>query len=128
MDPKRQFWEESFQHCLQFDRKHVYQRFMTGEGRWHNKHEADAPPRRIPRKHIESLDQPVLHANGELWELDIEDEQAQQALLSVEQNDLALLILHLPEKLNAIIWLIFWERRTEKAPAPTLALTDHTRH
>src|SRR5260370_19104788 len=73
MDTKRQFWEESFQHCLQFERKHVYQAFMTREGRWHNQHEADAPTRRIPRKHIESLDQPVLHANGEMWELDIEN-------------------------------------------------------
>ncbi len=127
MDTKRQFWEESFQHCLQFERKHVYQAFMTREGRWHNQHEADAPTRRIPRKHIESLDQPVLHANGEMWELDIEDEQAQQALLSVEQNDLALLILHLPEKLKSIIWLIFWEGRTEKDAARILGITDRTR-
>ena len=126
MDTKRQFWEESFQHCLQFERKHVYQAFMTREGRWHNQHEADAPTRRIPRKHIESLDQPVLHANGEMWELDIEDEQAQQALLSVEQNDLALLILHLPEKLKSIIWLIFWEGRTEKDAARILGITDRT--
>lgn len=126
MDTKRQFWEESFQHCLQFERKHVYQAFMTREGRWHNQHEADAPTRRIPRKHIESLDQPVLHANGEMWELDIEDEQAQQALLSVEQNDLALLILHLPEKLKSIIWLIFWEGRTEKDIAQILGITDRT--
>jgi len=126
MDTKRQFWEESFQHCLQFERKHVYQTFMTREGRWHNQHEADAPTRRIPRKHIESLDQPVLHANGEMWELDIEDEQAQQALLSVEQNDLALLILHLPEKLKSIIWLIFWEGRTEKDAARILGITDRT--
>jgi len=126
MDTKRQFWEESFQHCLQFERKHVYQAFMTREGRWHNQHEADAPTRRIPRKHIESLDQPVLHTNGEMWELDIEDEQAQQALLSVEQNDLALLILHLPEKLKSIIWLIFWEGRTEKDAARILGITDRT--
>jgi DNA-directed RNA polymerase specialized sigma24 family protein len=100
---------------------------MTREGRWHNQHEADAPTRRIPRKHIESLDQPVLHANGEMWELDIEDEQAQQALLSVEQNDLALLILHLPEKLKSIIWLLFWEGRTEKDAARILGITDRTR-
>ena len=126
MDTKRQFWEESFQHCLQFERKHVYQAFMTREGRWHNQHEADAPTRRIPRKHIESLDQPVLHTNGEMWELDIEDEQAQQALLSVEQHDLALLILHLPEKLKSIIWLIFWEGRTEKDAARILGITDRT--
>lgn len=126
MDTKRQFWEENFQHCLQFERKHVYQAFMTREGRWHNQHEADAPTRRIPRKHIASLDQPILHANGEMWGLDIEDEQAQQALLSVEQNDLALLILHLPEKLKSIIWLIFWEGRTEKDAAQVLGITDRT--
>ncbi len=126
MDTKRQFWEENFQHCLQFERKHVYQAFMTREGRWHNQHEAGAPTRRVPRKQIESLDQPVLHANGEMWELDIEDEQAQQALLSVEQNDLALLILHLPEKLKPIIWLIFWEGRTEKDAAQVLGITDRT--
>jgi len=47
-------------------------------------------------------------------------------LLSVEQHDLALLILHLPEKLKSIIWLIFWEGRTEKDAARILGITDRT--
>ncbi len=126
MDFKRLFWEENFQHCLRFERQHAYQAFMTREGRWHNQHADGALTRRIPRVLIESLDRPVLHANGESWEPDIEDEQAQQALLSVEQSDLPLLILHLPEKLKSVIWLIFWEGRTEKDAAKILGVSDRT--
>jgi RNA polymerase sigma factor (sigma-70 family) len=106
LDSKRQFWEENFQHCLCFERKHVYQAFMTREGRWYH--------------------QPVQHCNGELWEMEIVDEQAQQALLSVEQHNLPLLILNLPDKLKPVIWLIFWEGRTEKNVAHILGVSDRT--
>src|SRR5947208_2704611 len=125
-DSKRLFWEENFQHCLCFERKHVYQAFMTREGRWYNQHANESSTRRIPRSLIGSLDQPVQHANGESWEMDIVDEQAQQALLSVEQHDLPRLILNLPEKLKPVIWLIFWEGRTEKYVANILGVSDRT--
>lgn len=126
MDLKRLFWEENFQHCLQFERKHAYQAFMIREGRWYHQQGDGTATRRIPRVLIESLDQPVMHSDGELWEPDIEDERAQQALLSVEQSDLPLLILQLPEKLKSVIWLIFWEGRTEKDAAQILGITDRT--
>lgn len=126
MDIKRLFWEENFQHCLQFERKHAYQAFMTREGRWYHQQGDGTVTRRIPRVLIDSLDQPVMHADGELRELEIEDERAQQALLSVEQGDLPLLILQLPEKLRSVIWLIFWEGRTEKDAAQILGITDRT--
>jgi RNA polymerase sigma factor (sigma-70 family) len=126
MDMKRLFWEENFQHCLRFERQHVYQAFMTREGRWHHQHADSAATRRIPREFLESLDQPVLRANGEAWEQDIEDEQAQQALRCVEQGDLPLLILRLPEKLKSVIWLLFWEGRTEKDAARILGVSDRT--
>ena len=58
--------------------------------------------------------------------MDIVDEQAQQALLSVEQHDLPLLILNLPEKVKPVIWLIFWEGRTEKYVANILGVSDRT--
>jgi RNA polymerase sigma factor (sigma-70 family) len=126
MDTKRLFWEENFQHCLCYERKHVYQAFMTREGRWYNQHANDAVSRRVPHSLIGSLDQPVQHSNGESWEMDIEDERAQQALLSVEQHDLPLQILNLPEKLKPVIWLIFWEGRTEKNVANILGVSDRT--
>ena len=126
VDIKRLFWEENFQHCLQFERKHVYQAFMTREGRWYQQQGDGTVTRRIPRVLIDSLDQPVMHADGELREPEIEDERAQQALLSVEQSDLPLLILQLPEKLRSVIWLIFWEGRTEKDAAQILGITDRT--
>jgi RNA polymerase sigma factor (sigma-70 family) len=126
MDSKRLFWEENFQHCLCYERKHVYQAFMTREGRWYNQQANDAVSRRVPHSLIGSLDQPVQHSNGESWEMDIEDERAQQALLSVEQHDLPLLILNLPEKLKPVIWLIFWEGRTEKNVANILGVSDRT--
>ena len=122
-DSKRQFWEENFQHCLSFERKHVYQAFMTREGRWYNQQAQASGTRRVPRSLMGSLDQPVQHANGESWEIDIVDEQA---LLSVEQHDVSALILHLPEKLKAVIWLIFWEGRTEKNVANILGISDRT--
>ncbi len=126
MDRKRLFWEENFQHCLQFERKHAYQALMTREGRWFHQQGDGMTTRRIPRVLIDSLDQPVMHADGELREPEIEDERAQQALLSVEQGDLPLLILQLPEKLRSVIWLIFWEGRTEKDAAQLLGITDRT--
>src|SRR5437773_7200475 len=125
-DSKRLFWEENFQHCLCFERKHVYQAFLTREGRWYNQYANESNTRRIPRSLIGSLDQPVQHANGESWEMDIVDEQAQQALLSVEQQDLPLLILNLPQKLKPVIWLLFWEGRTEKNVATILGVSDRT--
>jgi DNA-directed RNA polymerase specialized sigma24 family protein len=125
-DSKRQFWEENFHHCLCFERKHAYQAFMTREGRWYNQYAHESGTRRIPRSLIGSLDQPVQHANGESWEMDIVDEHAQKALLSVEQHDFPLLILDLPEKLKAVIWLIFWEGRTEKYAANVLGVSDRT--
>lgn len=125
-DSNRQFWEENFQHCLSFEWKHVYQAFMKREGRWYNQFERESHTRRIPRNLVDSFDQPVRHSNGELWKMDVEDEQAQHALLSVEQHDLPLIILNLPEKLKPVIWLIFWEGRTEKSVATILGVSDRT--
>jgi RNA polymerase sigma factor (sigma-70 family) len=58
--------------------------------------------------------------------MEIVDEQAQQALLSVEEHDLPLLILNLPEKLKPVIWLMFYEGRTEKNVARILGVSDRT--
>ena len=126
LDCRRQFWEENFQHCLSFERKHVYQSFMTREGRWLSQHTSDSNTRRIPRSLIASLDQPVRYADGEKGEMEIVDEQAQQAFFAVEQRDLPLLILDLPEKLKSVIWLLFWEGRTEKNVARILGISDRT--
>jgi RNA polymerase sigma factor (sigma-70 family) len=126
LDSKRRFWEENFQHCLCFERKHVYQAFMQREGRWYDQLAKESNTHRVPRHLIRSLDQPVLHVNGEVWEMDVEDEHAQQALLSLEQHDLPLIILNLPEKLKSVIWLLFWEGRTEKNVADLLGVSDRT--
>ena len=126
LDSKRQFWEENFQHCLSFERKHVFQAFLTREGRWLAQHTTNSNTRRIPRSLIASLDQPVQYADGETGKLEIVDERAQQAFFSVEQRDLPLLILDLPEKLKSVIWLLFWEGRTEKNVALILGISDRT--
>ena len=124
IDPKRLFWEENFQHSLRFERKHVYQTFMTREGRWNNPNVKRST--RIPHALVASLDQPVQLTDGEVERLDVEDERAQQALLAVEHADLPRLILHLPEKLKSVVLLIFWEGRTEKDTAQVLGITDRT--
>lgn len=124
IDEKRLFWEENFQHCLMFERKHVYRSFMRREGRWNS---ADGKrSERVPRGLVESLDQPARLADGDTYELNIEDEKAQEALLAVEQADIPGLVLHLPDRLKPIVLLIFWEGRTEKDIAKILGVSDRT--
>ena len=110
---------------------------MTREGRWqkHSEHReaeksAELVPltgtRRVPRALLNSLDRAIHYTDGELGELEIEDERAQQQLLAVERTDLLNLVLQLPEKLRSVILLIFWEGRSEKDTARILAITDRT--
>ncbi|HJT57718.1 MAG TPA: sigma-70 family RNA polymerase sigma factor [Ktedonobacteraceae bacterium] len=124
IDPGRMFWEENFPHCLRFERQHVYYALMVREGRW--QHQSSKQPERIPYTHITSLDQPAVNAEGETMELDVSDEQAQQALLAIEFAELPRLVLQLPQKLKAVVWLIFWEGRTEKDAARILGISDQT--
>jgi len=124
IDPERLFWEEHFEHCLRFERKHIYYAFMVREGRWH--YHPDKRPERIPRSLMASLDQPVMNAEGEVVELAVNDDQAEEAVLAVEYADLPGLVLRLPEKLRAMIWLIFWEGRTERDTAGILGVSDRT--
>ncbi len=58
--------------------------------------------------------------------LDIEDEGVQGMFLSVEQSDLLQTVLCLPDKLKAVILLIFWEGRSEKETAQVLSISDRT--
>ena len=149
LDPKRVFWEENFQHCLRFERQHVYSAFMRREGRLnvgtaevtqmepiagsldmtHNGAKADGNtvvPRRIPRRLIRSMDAPVALEDGETLEVLIEDERAQEAIQAIEHEDVPRLVLGLPQKLKSVVWLIFWEGRTEKDTAQVLGITDRT--
>ena len=124
IDDKRLFWEENFQHCLMFERKHVYRSFMRREGRWSSLDGKRSE--RVPRMLVESLDQPAQLADGDTYELNVEDERAQKALLAVEQAELPGLVLQLPDRLKPIVLLIFWEGRTEKDTAQILGITDRT--
>ena len=142
LDPERLFWEENFQHCLRFERQHVYTAFMRREGRWNvdaqrsrragedvgDAEFEDNPvlPRRIPRGLVHSIDRPVQFAGGETLEMRIEDEHAQEALQVIEHEDVPRLVLRLPSKLQWVVWLIFWEGRTEKDAAQVLGVTDRT--
>jgi len=124
MDTTRMFWEENFQHCLMYERKHVYQTFMAHEGRWSNQH--TKRPKRIPRRLLGSLDRPKQGRDGEVYESNVEDELAQKALFAVEHADIPQQVLYLPDKLKSVVWLIFWEGRTEKDTARALGITDRT--
>lgn len=124
MDSARLFWEENFQHCLSFERRHVFRTFMTREGRWNGQHEKKTS--RIPRLLLHSLDHPMQPLEEDVFEISIEDEMAQKALHAVEHSDLPRLILTLPDKLKAVVLLIFWEGRTEKDTALVLGITDRT--
>jgi RNA polymerase sigma factor (sigma-70 family) len=124
VDDKRLFWEENFQHCLMYERKHVYRSFMRREGRWSSLDGKRSE--RVPRMLVESLDQPAQLADGDTYELNVEDEKAQKALLAVEQSELPSLVLQLPDRLKPVVLLIFWEGRTEKDTAKILGITDRT--
>lgn len=120
IDPERVFWEENFQHCLRFERMHVFQALLMREGWW--KHQGE----RIPRNLLESLDVAPHSTSGERREIAIEDEQAQKDLLAVELSHVPLILLRLPESLQSVLVLLFWEGKTEKDVASLLSITDRT--
>lgn len=124
IDPTRLFWEENFSHCLSYERKRVYQTFMQREERWRNHN--NQSKQHIPHQSLSSMDQsePDIRSKIRAWM--IEDEAARQALLAVEQNDIPGLVIGLPDKLKAVVLLIFWEDRTEKDTAQILGITDRT--
>lgn len=124
IDPQRLFWEENFQHCLRYERMHAYQSCMQREARWHRQQVQRSL--RIPRKLVASLSRPIQHGDGELEMLEIEDEQAQNALLAVEHDELPRLVLFLPEKLKAVVLLLFWEGKSTADAAHVLGVTDRT--
>jgi hypothetical protein len=124
VDTQRSFWEENFQHALQFERRHIYQSFMIREGRWSDRGVKQGM--RIPRVLVMRLDQPLQQESGDTCVLEIEDEQAHSMLLAIETHDLLRLVLLLPVKLRAVVLLLFWEGRSEKETAQLLGITDRT--
>jgi len=122
MDPDQTFWEENFYHCLRFERMHVFRGFLMREGWWKKQQQSE----RIPRNLVESLDAAQYHPDGEDHKIAIEDEVAQKAMLAVELSDVPLLLLRLPEYLQSILVLLFWEGKTEKDIAALLEITDRT--
>jgi hypothetical protein len=123
-DPERLFWEENFLHCLYFERKHVYRAFLMREGLWYKP--SASRGMRIPRALVASLDRLLQSPDHDRQPLEIEDEGVQGMFLSVERSDLLQTVLYLPDKLKAVILLIFWEGRSEKETAQVLSVSDRT--
>lgn len=123
-DPERLFWEENFLHSLYFERKHVYKSFLMREGLWYKPSTSQGV--RIPRALVASLDRLLQSSDHGHQPLEIEDEGIQGMFLSVEGSDLLQTVLCLPDKLKAVILLIFWEGRSEKEAAQILSITDRT--
>ncbi len=124
LDPGKLFWEENFLQCLYFERKHVYRSFMTREGRWRDARVTKSE--RVPRGLLQRLDQPISQAEGESYLLDLEDEHAQRMLQAVDAGDLLKLVLLLPAHLKAVVFLLYWEERSEKDIARILNISDRT--
>lgn len=123
-DAERLFWEENFLHSLYFTRKHVYRSFLMREGLWSKP--SASRGMRIPRALVASLDRLLQPLDHDRQPLDIEDEGVQTLFLSVERSDLLQTVLCLPDKLKAVILLIFWEGRSEKETAQVLSISDRT--
>lgn len=122
IDVSKIFWEENFYHCLRFERMHVFQAFLMREGWW----KKQQPSERIPRNLVESLDAALRISGESRHTIALEDEMAQKALLAVELSDVPLLLLRLPEYLQTVLILHYWEGKTEKDIATWLAITDRT--
>lgn len=124
LDPQRHYWEEHFQQCLYFARKHIFTSFMQREGHWRNlrfRH-----PKRIPRTLLNHLEG-MYHTGREREVLTIEDEEARHLLDQVtEGREVLALVMRLPERLKTVILLLFWAGLTEKAVAQALHITDRT--
>lgn len=122
-DPTRHFWEENFMHALYFERKHVLRTFMRREGFWER---TTVQGSRIPRSFIISYEQYIATSDSDCSIHDIEDEKAEVMLRAIEDYDLYQVVLALPDKLKATVWLLFWEGRTEKEIATLLGVSDRT--
>jgi DNA-directed RNA polymerase specialized sigma24 family protein len=124
IDPTRLFWEENFSHCLSYERKRVYQKFMQREERWYN--DSNQSRKHTSHPSLDGIDQFEAGIGRKTRTWMVEDEVARQALLAVEQSDIPGLVIGLPDKLKAVVLLIFWEDRTEKDTAKILRITDRT--
>lgn len=123
-DPQQRFWEEGFQHSLRFARKHVYEHFMRYEG--HLREISAGSGRRVPHTLVESLERCEYWGGSEQL-FEVCDERAEEALRMVEQEeDIAAVVVQLPARLRAVIWLIFWEDLSVKAVSELLHVSDHT--
>jgi DNA-directed RNA polymerase specialized sigma24 family protein len=122
-DPEQQFWEEHFQHSLRFARKHAYERFMYHEGRWHDAR--SGPGKRVPSRLVSSLER-AMTRDGSSELLEVRDERAEEALLDVEEGEIAQQLLLLPPRLRVVVWLIFWEDHTAKTAGELLAISERT--
>lgn len=123
LDPEQHFWEEAFQHCLSFARRHACERFLRREGYWQK--ETPGPGYRVPHMLLESLERAEWQVKFE-DEWDVPDERAEQAFLLVEQSETASLLFHLPAQLRTIVWLIFWEDCSTKTVGELLGISDRT--
>ena len=97
---------------------------MRQEGRWMYSREKKGD--RVPHRLLASIDQPEQRPGAKPTMPLLEDEIARKALLAVEHSDIPRLITSLPDRLKAVVLLIFWEDRTEKDTARILGITDRT--
>ncbi len=121
-DDQQYFWEENFQHSLRFARKHVYEDFMRREGHWLKR--TPGKGWRVPQALLISLERTVWPEEDNPCE--VSDDRVEVALQAVAQADLVALLTHLPARLRALLWLIFWEDCTTKSAGQLLGISDRT--
>ena len=96
---------------------------MRREGHWRKL--TPGPGKRIPRTLVASVERCAWPSEFAAAR-DVSDERAEQALLAVEQADVAALLCHLQPRLRAVIWLIFWEDHTMKSVSKLLGISERT--
>jgi RNA polymerase sigma factor (sigma-70 family) len=123
LDEEQSFWEEHFYHSLRFARGRVHENFLRREGRWYKT--TPGPGERVPYTLVESLERAEQRPGMEHLH-EVADARAEQAFLQVEQADSVALLLRLPARQRAIVWLIFWEDCSTKTVGELLGISERT--
>ncbi len=124
IDKEKRHWEERFGVSLNFERRHVFSYFMQYERFW--KSGCVEQSIRIPRARMISIDQVAQNLYGQDFSFDIEDDQAQKMMRSVELSYVRQCVLTIPYNLKVVICLIYWNGKSSKEIAQLLHVSDRT--
>ncbi len=124
IDKEKHYWEEKFSVSLYFERKRIFSWFMQYERFW--KPACVEQSVRIPRSQTISIDQVMQNLYRQDFPFDIEDDQAQKMMYSLELSYVWQCVLTIPHRLRVVVCLIYWNGKSNKEIAQLLHISDRT--